>query len=158
MRFVFDDQKSGKFQTMSGHCDGRCSCSVYAWFYAQKADYTNSLPLCVIDDYINKTAWVLRCLFNCDGYSRTSRSGTGKCQVPRFFIYRFTFINKITTCRLREPIGKNESRNKKWQRKKRNSMNLLRWRFMKSAGHRFWREVEMEKRKTQTENCILGNK
>ena len=112
MRFVFDDQKSGKFQTMSGHSDGRCSCSVYIWFYAQKADYPNGLPLCVTDDYINSTAWVLRCLVNKYGYSRTSSSGTGKCQVPRSFIYRFTIINWITTCRLREPIGNNKSRNK----------------------------------------------
>ena len=41
------------------------------------------LLLCVIDDYINSTAWVLRCLFNKHGYSRTSESGAGKCQVPR---------------------------------------------------------------------------
>ena len=41
------------------------------------------LLLCVIDDYINSIAWVLRCLFNKHGYSRTSESGAGKCQVPR---------------------------------------------------------------------------
>ena len=93
MRFVSDDQKSGKFQTQSGHSDGRCSCSVYTWFYAQKADYPYGLHLCVIVDYIDKTAWVLRCLFNCVRYSRTSDRGTGKCQVPRSFIYRFTIIN-----------------------------------------------------------------
>ena len=51
------------------------------------------LLLCVIDDYINSIAWVLRCLFVIAGYSRTSGYGTGKCQVPRSFIYRFTIIN-----------------------------------------------------------------
>ena len=39
---------------------------------------------------------------NKHGYSRTSESGAGKCQVPRIFINRFTFINLITICRLRE--------------------------------------------------------
>ncbi len=53
-----------------------------------------------IDDYINSTAWVLRCLFNCDGYSRTSRSGTGKCQVPRFFIYRTSILEMAFTSAL----------------------------------------------------------
>ena len=81
------------FLCLSELSNGRCSCSVYTWFYARKADYQNGLPLCVIDDYINPTAWVLSCLFNYDGYSRTSTNGTGKCQVPRSFIYRFTFIN-----------------------------------------------------------------
>ena len=94
MRFVSDFSKSGKFQSQSELSNGRCSCSVYTWFYARKADYSNGLPLCVIEDYINSTAWVLRCLFNCDGYSRTSRSGTGKCQVPRFFIYRTSILEK----------------------------------------------------------------
>ena len=51
----------------------------------RKADCPNSLPWCAIDDYINSTAWVLRCLFNIVGYTRTSDRGTGKCQVPRFF-------------------------------------------------------------------------
>ena len=92
MRFVSDFSKSGKFQSQSELSNDRCSCSVYTWFYAQKADYPNGLPLCVVDDYINSTAWVLRCLFNKTGYSRTSNRGTGKCQVPRSFIYRFTLF------------------------------------------------------------------
>ena len=41
------------------------------------------------------------------------------------FINRFTFINKSLTSRLREPIGNRESRNKKWKKKKRKSINLL---------------------------------
>ena len=35
------------------------------------------------------------------------------------FINRFTFINKSLTSRLREPIGKNESRNKKMEKKEK---------------------------------------
>lgn len=88
------------FLCLSELSNGRCSCSVYTWFYARKADYSNGLPLCVIEDYINSTAWVLRCLFNCDGYSRTSRSGTGKCQVPRFFIYRTSILEMAFTSAL----------------------------------------------------------
>ena len=84
------DRNLENFLCLSELSNGRCSCSVYTWFYARKADYANGLPLCVIEDYINSTAWVLRCLFNKHGYSRTSISGTGKCQVPRSFIYRFT--------------------------------------------------------------------
>ena len=67
MRFVSDSLKSGQFQSQSELSNGRCSCSVYTWFYARKADYSNGLPLCVIEDYINSTAWVLRCLFNRHG-------------------------------------------------------------------------------------------
>ena len=35
------------------------------------------------------------------------------------FINRFTLINKISTCRLREPIGNNESRNEKMTKKEK---------------------------------------
>ena len=39
MRFVSDSLKSGQFQSQSELSNGRCSCSVYTWFYARKADY-----------------------------------------------------------------------------------------------------------------------
>ena len=90
MRFVSDPLKPGKFQSQSEHCNDRCLCSSLYMILCTKSGLFQWSAVCVTDDYIYSTAWVLRCLFNCDGESRTSRSGTGKCQVPRSFIYRFT--------------------------------------------------------------------
>ena len=95
MRSVSDYRKSGKFHTMSEHSGDRCSCSSLYMILCIECGLVLRLLFYAIDNYINSTAWVLRCLFNIVGYSRTSCSGTGKCQVPRIFINSFTINNLL---------------------------------------------------------------
>ena len=90
-RFVSDVSKSGKFQTMSEHSSDRCSCSSLYMILYTEIGLSYCLRLCAMDNYINSTAWVLRCLFNIVGYSRTSRRGTGKVR-----FHAFLFVGSLS--------------------------------------------------------------
>ena len=52
-RFVSDSLKSGQFRSQSGLSNDGCSCSsLYMILYANSGLFI-SLPLCVVDNYIN---------------------------------------------------------------------------------------------------------
>ena len=57
--------------------------------------------------------------FSKSGKPEPREVGQASVRFHASFIYRFTFINKSLTSRLREPIGKNESSNTKMEKKEK---------------------------------------